>query len=251
MKFPLQDQAIQTSCKNCIFAIYSDKTQEGCSANRLSKYQELNKVIEAYDNEKEFCVIKSFCNMYRHVSWNNWEADHNKAYQEASIVFDIYIDCSNLDENNISIISDFITAQPYYKEKYKITLYHDHNANKDTRKLILQLFTLSNHSIYISSCDNKENYLHNQLLQSKGSYAINMNVNSKFTQNALVCINNIINKDLKKCIGIKKDDVVALSTAAYKVEFFTLNINEYTPIVSSLINRIENTTLFFEIKDEN
>jgi hypothetical protein len=251
MKSPLQDQMIQTSCKNCIFALYEDQTQTGCYASRIYKYQKLDKVVEAYDNDKEFYVVKSFCNMYRNSSWNNGEADSQKAYEEASIAFDIYIDCSELNENNVAKLTEFVTKQKYYKDKYRITLYHGHDASKETRKLVLHLFTLSNHTIYISSCDNKENYLHNQLLQSKGSYAITCSVDSDYYDNILLDINSVINEDLKKCIAIKYSDIVAISTAAYKVEFFTINLNEYSPIVDSLLSRIDNTTLFFEIKDEN
>ena len=58
---------ISTSCKNCYFAEYKDKTQSGCKLNRLEKYRNLNaNVVEAYDDDKEFYVIQDkICVYYR------------------------------------------------------------------------------------------------------------------------------------------------------------------------------------------
>ena len=43
----------KTSCKDCVFAEYSDDTQTGCEAKRL----QLLETVECYDNEKEFFVV--------------------------------------------------------------------------------------------------------------------------------------------------------------------------------------------------
>lgn len=62
---------IHTPCKNCIFALYEDKTQVGCHLGYLDKYKNkgLN-VIEAYDNDLEFFVINGKkCVGYRENPW--------------------------------------------------------------------------------------------------------------------------------------------------------------------------------------
>ena len=62
---------ISTSCQHCIFAQYKDKTQIGCEIGRLEKFTELGaEVVEAYNEEGEFYVIKKHVCMYcRHKDW--------------------------------------------------------------------------------------------------------------------------------------------------------------------------------------
>lgn len=60
-----------TPCKNCCFALYEDITQVGCARNRIEKYQSTGvEIVEAYDEEKEFFVIKNrLCPFYRDQKW--------------------------------------------------------------------------------------------------------------------------------------------------------------------------------------
>lgn len=67
---------IRTCCRNCPFALYEGKTQTDCSLGRLDKYQRQNvSVVEAYDEEKEFFLIKErICPYCRTPDW----AEKNK-----------------------------------------------------------------------------------------------------------------------------------------------------------------------------
>ena len=61
--------SIHTPCKSCVFAIYNENTQTGCSLNYLEKYTD---IIEAYDDTKEFYIINNKkCIGYRENSWFN------------------------------------------------------------------------------------------------------------------------------------------------------------------------------------
>ena len=62
---------IHTPCKDCIFAIYDDKTQVGCLANRLDVFKQNGvEIIEAYDDALEFYVINGKkCLSYRTNDW--------------------------------------------------------------------------------------------------------------------------------------------------------------------------------------
>ena len=61
MKSKQLDKVAETSCKDCKFAIYEDKTQTGCEAGRAEAYMEKGMGVEAYDKDKEFYVINTFC----------------------------------------------------------------------------------------------------------------------------------------------------------------------------------------------
>jgi len=69
-------QSVTTSCKDCIFAVYDGDTQKDCSLGRIDKFKEKGVVIEAYDEEKEFYVIRGmFCMACRDTKWGQ---EHSK-----------------------------------------------------------------------------------------------------------------------------------------------------------------------------
>ena len=61
MKSKQLDKVAETSCRDCKFAIYEDKTQTGCEAGRAEAYMEKGMGFEAYDKDKEFYVINTLC----------------------------------------------------------------------------------------------------------------------------------------------------------------------------------------------
>ena len=60
-----------TPCKNCNFAKYEENTQVGCHLNMIEKFTDNGvDVIEAYDEDKEFYVIKNrSCHFFRPEKW--------------------------------------------------------------------------------------------------------------------------------------------------------------------------------------
>lgn len=62
---------IVTSCKDCKWAEYDGKTQNGCSFDLISKYNDAGILVtEAYDDDKEFNVIDRICVYSRHKDSN-------------------------------------------------------------------------------------------------------------------------------------------------------------------------------------
>lgn len=62
---------IHTSCKNCVFSVYDNITQNDCELKYLDIYKKNNvEILEAYDNDKEFYVINDKkCIGYREPKW--------------------------------------------------------------------------------------------------------------------------------------------------------------------------------------
>ena len=70
-------KGIFTSCEDCVFSVYENDTQTSCKLNLVEKFKSKNtEVIEACNDEKEFYVIKSFCNCYRNIEWGDNNVDH-------------------------------------------------------------------------------------------------------------------------------------------------------------------------------
>lgn len=58
---------LHTPCKNCIAAVYENKTQTKCFFDQLKNF---DSVLEVYDDEKEFFVINNKkCIYYREQKW--------------------------------------------------------------------------------------------------------------------------------------------------------------------------------------
>lgn len=60
-----------TSCRDCVFATYEGKTQVGCSfGSRTALYAERGRLVEAYDETKEFFVVNNTrCVAHRTKAW--------------------------------------------------------------------------------------------------------------------------------------------------------------------------------------
>lgn len=246
MNSPLQDRTLKTSCKNCIFAVYDNDTQISCSFDRIQKFKELDKVFEAFDHEKEFYVINSLCNLYRPLHWNGGVLDKNKAFEESSISYNIYIDCTNLTPEFENKIIDFVNTE-YHNNKSTIILYHSIDADSELRKRVIDIYKALCGKVYIASCLNKDEYIHNACMKLKSSYIINIKENDRFDNGILSSINNIINVDLKKFLVIKHKDVYVIASTIYKIENIDFAHGGYQDSKNSIIEKIKDTNLYVEI----
>lgn len=246
MNSPLPDHTLRTSCKHCVFSEYTDNTQTGCAFDRIDKFKTKDRVIEAYDNEKEFYVIRGLCNLNRKDHWNNGVADKDKAFVESSLTYKVYVDCTNLTLDLKDKLIQFIN-NPYYDNKYSLILYHDLNVTQELKKNIVDIYKTTNRKIYITSCRNKDEYLHNSYMSAKESYVVNICVEDNFDNDVLVKLNNSINIDLNKALIIKNKDIYIISSTLYKVENIDSPSNSYTSTRESLLGKIQNTDLYVEI----
>lgn len=89
---------MNTSCKNCTFAIYADTEQIGCEFNKIDKLPKGATLIHAFDDDAEFFVLENFvCNTARGKGvWKYWESEdkRQRVFDEIKISYDIYIKCS-------------------------------------------------------------------------------------------------------------------------------------------------------------
>lgn len=246
MSLPLPDRSLQTNCKNCIFAIYDSNTQIECGAGRIQKFKKSNRVIEAYDNEKEFYVIKGLCNLNRPLSWNNGIPDNNKAIEESSVDYKIYFDCTDLTTQFKNKILQFVNND-YYSTKYNITLYHTLNVSQNIKKDVIDIYKSSNRKIYITSCRDVDQYIHNAYINAKEAYSINIKNSDDFDTDILSKLNDKINIDLKSSLLIKNKTIYIVSNTVYRIEDMENRYNNFSQTLDSLISKIQNTDLYFEI----
>jgi hypothetical protein len=249
MKSPLLDRSKQTSCKECIFAKYEDKTQIGCVANRIIKFQNLNNVIEAYDDDKEFYVINGFCNYYRNQQWNDGVANIDRAKKESSLTFDIFINCDDINEEYKNKIKTFLSTINYDENKLNIVLYHLDRLRNDLREYVLDIYK-NYKKIKISVCFNKNSFLHESILKSNSSFYLSLSKDSFIGPYILNHINNLINDDIKKFIVANDGGVLIVSNIAYRMQFLNTENADHEENVEQVIKKAKEFTLYAEITNE-
>lgn len=234
----------RTSCKDCILAIYSDKTQTGCQANRIEKYKAQSKdlVFEAYDEEKEFFVINRLCNFYRDKSWNNGQASISKINNECKVTFEVLIDCKDFDKEDIAQFRSLYNDMTDYGEKKISTILFVNHKSKvrsifDNRSVIGSPQTV----IYFDELN-----LHTHVIQARQSYHILINKTNIHTSDDIFnVVNNKINMDLNRIIAFEYNNIIGISNLAYKVESFKLESIDYKKIINSVIENSKKENFYF------
>ena len=193
---------IHTSCKDCVFAIYNDNTQTDCSMNMIEKYQNKgSKIIEAYDDEKEFFIINERkCIWYRVPSWFNQFEDANDSLE------------------------------------YRVTKAKEFNQINYMMLIDLKLFTieeLEKTFIEISNLDIKPK----RIIFLRYNYTNNIfefdTIKGLIDRYKIVCawrIQTMVKKD------VELRSIVSSTINFYKMHKFVLYMTNYSNTVNSIIN---------------
>ena len=98
-----------TPCKDCVFALYKEKTQVGCELGKLFRFFEHDiPIILAYDEEKEFFLIEGLCPFFRNQTWAAKQTNPIEAVMlETQIKYHVII----INEGNIEAKIDAILSQ--------------------------------------------------------------------------------------------------------------------------------------------
>lgn len=238
------DPTKQTSCKNCLFAIYDNNTQTGCEDNRVEKFGDL--VIEAYDDSREFYVINRLCNLYRPHSWNNGIKDVVAAKKETCLTFDLLIDCDEIDDSYYEIIKYELNNLNYTAHKYKIVLFHSYEKTKEQKQLVSNIYK-DFPNVTISMYFNRIEYICGFLSKTKNSFHVIFNKdNIKDCGIFINRVNQLINDDLKRFVICKHSNKAAISNMACRILYPNLYL-DYDANIVELEKDSKEQNLFVEI----
>ena len=244
MNYMPQDPTKQTSCRNCLFAIYDGKTQTGCEANRIEKFGSL--VVEAYDDLKEFYVINRLCNLYRPLYWNNGIKDVVTAKKETCLTFDLLIECDGIDEEYYDIIKCELNNINYTSKMYKVVLFHSYENTKEQKQLISNIYK-DFPDITISMYFNRIEYICAFMSKTKNSFHMILNKNNIKDCGIFVNkVNEFINEDLKRFVICKDSNRVAISNMACRILYPNLYL-DYDAKIIELEKDSKEQNLFIEI----
>jgi hypothetical protein len=229
MNYMRPDATKETSCKNCIFAIYDGKTQIGCEDNRIEKFGD--EVIEVYDDSREFYVIKRLCNLYRPQTWNNGERDIKKAKEESCLTFDILINCDKINDEFRLLIVDELNNLNYKSSKYKITLFHSYDKSLSEKEDIINICSKFP-DISVSMYFDKKDYIYTFLSKASRFFHIIVDDTNIIGLGRFINkINDLVNNDLQKMVLCKSKDKIAISNIACRILYPSLYLDYQTNIL--------------------
>lgn len=134
-----------TTCKDCIFAKYKNITQTKCTLGRIEEYKKHGiQVIEAYDEEKEFFVIKNKICMFKRL--DDWTHKNKSKNEQIKIIKDKIFPYMVIIINEHNDVSKVIkTLKSVYKQKFLPKYISVINKcetafNKNNDKKIIELF---------------------------------------------------------------------------------------------------------------
>lgn len=223
---------VRTNCKNCSFAIYSDKTQVGCEHDRITKFAEASK--EAYDEEKEFYIIDKFCNYFRDKAWGYSIKDKQKVIEESANSYLIFIDCNEIDTPKK--ITDFISNINYYQRKIDIILFHSKENFEYVKDNVASIARNCKKLVNISVLSEDKNVIfHQNLIKSKVFFHSNIskleNENVTFAED----IEEFTNKRLLRGYVINHKGNIFFNNHIYKAVAHLNQLYTYEDTITKLI----------------
>lgn len=225
----LQQSEIKTNCEKCCFAKFEGNKQIGCSANRLEKFQALDKAIEHSENEKTWFLLKRFCNMYREE-----KVTIDDAYNKIKCKFGIAI--FDHDEESLDTAIESCKNINYDRSKFFVVISSKHY--KKFGKRFTQVNELKNLEIktyLLTSLEKAENdYLeHEAFSKLVGcSHLIKINHDQEIPKDFLDKINNSINDELETILLHEKNNIKCIPFWLANSEY--LSYNNYNLMIDAI-----------------
>lgn len=230
---------VQTSCKDCVFALYEGDTQYGCDFARTDKFKEKGKLIEAKDDLKEFFVIDGFCNRYRTKDWGAWAEGENAeeaVINETSPTFGLVVYDS---QNKISFLDGAIASlKKVNYDKSKINVVISSYVEKDCVDLIVKVEDLKKDGFKASVVFNYENSTQAMIDKAAFQKCIGYHYLGKMEHFSIIDpdyfkkVDKSLNDDLEQIILFEKDGVSFLPFRVVNSEY--LNYQDFKKMVREI-----------------
>ena len=226
MKSKPPDKSLQTSCKECLFAIYDKDTQTGCVANRIDMFHNMpegDAVIEAYDKEKEFFVIDSLCNYFRPPKWNGGKPDLEKAKKESQTSFTILICADDMTKEAMPSIKESIRNIDYPVDKMSIIISHDIELSVEKKRVVRSMYEFFASELRIQSSINAylrpESQAYEAFRKADCLYFIKISPNDVLPKNMMKEIDDHLNLRATRAVMFSDINTKAISYYVFLTRF--------------------------------
>lgn len=207
---------INTSCKECAFAKFEDKTQTGCGVQKLEVFQKRKEVKLIEDEELNYYNIDRLCPFFRNKNAEGWDNNNieelkNKALSETRIRISLLLICKdNFSLEGLRKSLDSIKNQNFLPKKIYIGL----ASNRPKPSLVFNLlkeYSLLNHQIYLITEreDGKPlernriaDILFNHIAKKECSHVLILDSGAELENNFLKNVNKSLTHDLERWLLI-------------------------------------------------
>ena len=146
---------VQTSCKGCLFAEYTENTQTGCQLNRADKLNPKNDLI--LDGEEYHYTFSRFCNTYRPEEWKLVLSDEEKDNMQKAVMrevcpkvgFFIFLDDSEDMLDKLKFTLDGIKNQTIGAARYVVLINKKVEYNEELHDILLSYFDFDETEFHI------------------------------------------------------------------------------------------------------
>ena len=211
----LDNSEFETACKNCLFAVYDENTQVGCQLGRLKKWQDQFKVIDAYDDDKEFYVIKGICNTVREVTWNNGVADQGKVREEVRPKFDLILDVEGISEGWLEEILQFYDDISNTDFDVNWVVLADNRLRRENRQLVGKILRHTGGTLVEYA--NIETTLCEVMLKSRRAFTVLVDQLSILNPDMFNRIDILLNEDLRRFVYYVNNGTPAFSNLSFHI----------------------------------
>jgi hypothetical protein len=252
MKSKPPDKSLQTSCKECLFAIYEKDTQTGCVADRINMFRDTPRgdmVIEAYDKEKEFYAIDGLCNYFRPPKWNEGQPDLEKAKKESQTSFTIIIYADDINKKALSSIRKSLADIDYPPDKMSIIISHDIELPTPKKKMVRSLYESAG-ELGIQTSINA--YLHPDIQDYEAfrkahcSYFIKMSSRDTLPKDMMKEIDSKLNQHAARAVVFRHGNSKAISYYVFLTRFSSCK--DYNEFESSVEAESKSVDLYCDLK---
>lgn len=228
---------IITSCKDCCFAKYEELTQTGCELDNIYKInkESFGSVIEAYDEDREFYVLKRRCFQHRSSEWKSLAKDNWKALLEFETRVTIHFIIFATTAENLLKTLKSISNQT--QKTVLLTVIKKLNCNltiQDISKIVKDSGINIKWKVKHLLTDMEDSQAINQATKGlKASVYISSYDEYEFDSSVVELINNIITDDYKQFVLINIQDT-AYCIPQHVHEYWYPNGNEYRNIYENI-----------------
>ena len=243
------DKLQETSCKKCKFAIYDGQTQTGCEDNRIEKYLEQDRCFEAYDNEKEFYVIRTLCSCYMEKTVD-LTLDQMKELSKKTFGIGIYVDKGCIEEDFLKTVQSIADCE--YDHGLMTVCISHHYSIMDSRvksmimagMKILEEASFRSVKVIVFGQESRRDIDCFKYI-GKNHYVSKISPGDVLPLHMLSGVDDAINKDLRRAIAFRCDDVVMLLMKAVNGRY--LDHNDYDKMQEAVEKEAIEMEMFLEI----
>ena len=239
MKSQLSETSpIKTSCKECVFAVYEGDTQTGCEFNRLDKLPH----FEAYDDQKEFYVVKGLCNHIRHEKTKDGSVyDKSLIHKEVALSFYILLDIENLSEQDVRNIN----WEYDYKDLVGVHIFAPPEKLYEARKIYDS--KIYPYASLVTVSDIRDHEKFKKLSKQKNSFVLELNNSNQRLD--LKKINDSYNKECLQASCFKYKDVLYVSNLAYTAIGNKTGCTSHDQNIKDVLDFCKEKETVLELKD--